>query len=87
VPLCRDHHRELHCFGNEIARWAIPPIAPSEVANDLWQATQCGPDNPIPHQLLEAGAGDRVSRSEKSIPAEEGAMALEEFYRPLASIT
>jgi ERF superfamily len=44
VPLCRDHHRELHRFGNEIAWWANLQIAPLEVANDLWQATQCGPD-------------------------------------------
>jgi hypothetical protein len=58
VPLCRDHHRELHPFGNEIAWWANLQIAPLEVANDLWQATQCGQHNSIPHRLLEPGARD-----------------------------
>ncbi|HWJ20286.1 MAG TPA: hypothetical protein VNR65_16340, partial [Geobacterales bacterium] len=37
VPLCRDHHRNLHCHGNEIAWWANVQIAPIELAKDLWQ--------------------------------------------------
>jgi hypothetical protein len=67
VPLCRDHHRELHRFGNEIAWWANLQIAPLEMANDLWQATQCGPDNSIPHRLLEEGAGDRADQSQRDV--------------------
>jgi hypothetical protein len=36
VPLCRDHHTELHRHGNEIAWWANAQIAPLEVARNLW---------------------------------------------------
>ena len=44
VPLCRDHHRDLHRYGNEIAWWANVQIAPIEVARDLWQATLLDPE-------------------------------------------
>lgn len=40
VPLCRDHHRELHRHGNEAAWWANLQIAPLEIAEELWQ-TSC----------------------------------------------
>src|ERR1700676_2219123 len=45
VPLCRDHHHELHRHGNEMAWWANLQIAPIEVATELWAATllQAGP--------------------------------------------
>jgi hypothetical protein len=39
VPLCRDHHHELHRHGNEIAWWANLQIAPIETARELWAAT------------------------------------------------
>jgi ERF superfamily len=39
VPLCRDHHHELHCQGNEMAWWANLQIAPIETARELWAAT------------------------------------------------
>src|SRR6202045_1677411 len=39
VPLCRDHHHELHRHGNEMAWWANLQIAPIEVAIELWAAT------------------------------------------------
>jgi hypothetical protein len=41
VPLCRDHHHELHRHGNERAFWANLKLAPLEVAKDLWRT---GPD-------------------------------------------
>ncbi|WP_442935610.1 ERF family protein [Nitrobacter sp. NHB1] len=37
VPLCRDHHHELHRHGNEAAWWANLKLAPLEVAKDLWR--------------------------------------------------
>jgi hypothetical protein len=37
VPLCRDHHHELHCGGNEMAWWGNLQIAPVEIAKGLWQ--------------------------------------------------
>jgi hypothetical protein len=45
VPLCRDHHQQLHCQGNEIAWWANLQIAPIEVARKLWDTTRLGTAN------------------------------------------
>src|SRR5258706_7678553 len=39
VPLCREHHHELHRHGNEMAWWANLQIAPLETARELWEAT------------------------------------------------
>jgi hypothetical protein len=39
VPLCRDHHLQLHQHGNEAAWWANLKIAPIDLANELWNAT------------------------------------------------
>ena len=39
VPLCRDHHRELHRQGNESGWWANVQIAPLRVARELWETT------------------------------------------------
>jgi hypothetical protein len=40
VPLCRDHHQQLHRHGDEIAWWANLRIAPLKMAEKLWDATQ-----------------------------------------------
>jgi hypothetical protein len=37
VPMCRDHHTELHRHGNEVPWWGNLQISPLEVAKDLWQ--------------------------------------------------
>jgi hypothetical protein len=39
VPLCRDHHHELHCHGNERAWWANLQIDALKEARELWAAT------------------------------------------------
>jgi hypothetical protein len=39
VPLCRDHHLQLHQHGNERAWWANLKIAPLDMAKELWNAT------------------------------------------------
>jgi hypothetical protein len=39
VPLCREHHFELHRHGNEMAWWANLQIAPLETARELWETT------------------------------------------------
>jgi hypothetical protein len=39
VPLCRDHHIQLHHHGNEAAWWANLNIAPLEQAKELWTYT------------------------------------------------
>ena len=53
VPLCRDHHLDLHRHGNEIAWWANLQIAPTEVARDLWQTTLLNPDLSVVRKTLE----------------------------------
>jgi DNA recombination protein Rad52 len=40
VPLCRDHHRELHNNGNERAWWHDMGIEPLPVARRLWEESQ-----------------------------------------------
>jgi hypothetical protein len=37
MPLCRDHHRELHNNGNERAWWHDMGIDPLPVAKRLWE--------------------------------------------------
>jgi hypothetical protein len=39
VPLCRDHHAQLHRHGNEPAWWANMQVAPLEIASTLWQTS------------------------------------------------
>ena len=36
VPLCRDHHQQLHQAGNEIAWWHDLHVKPLEIAKKLW---------------------------------------------------
>ena len=38
VPLCRNHHQELHRHGNEANWWANVKISPISVAAELWAA-------------------------------------------------
>lgn len=40
VPLCREHHRQLHQAGNEIAWWHNVNIKPVPIANKLWAERQ-----------------------------------------------
>lgn len=44
VPLCRQHHRELHRSGNEVAWWHEMGIDPRPVARDLWQRSHARPN-------------------------------------------
>jgi hypothetical protein len=39
VPLCRDHHNELHRQGNETAWWANRMMSPLKTAKELWSKT------------------------------------------------
>jgi hypothetical protein len=70
VPLCREHHRDLHRHGNEVAWWANLQIAPIEAADQLWQATRVDYDVSIPrkgprqpHDKVTRGAGSQQSSS------------------------
>jgi ERF superfamily len=40
VPLCRIHHREIHCVGHEAAWWSKFGIDPYLVAAALWARTR-----------------------------------------------
>jgi hypothetical protein len=39
VPLCREHHRQLHHSGNESAWWRDMGVEPLEIAKTLWKET------------------------------------------------
>ncbi len=63
APLFREHHRDLHRYGNEVAWWANIQIA-IEAAKQLWQATLVASDGPIsrkgpcqPHDNAMRGGG------------------------------
>ena len=60
VPLCREHHQDLHRHGNEIAWWANVQIAPIEEARGLWHATLLDADVPNP-RTRRPGKAIRVS--------------------------
>lgn len=42
VPLCREHHQQLHRHGNERAWWADVNVSPLEEARSLWDLTLSG---------------------------------------------
>jgi hypothetical protein len=56
VPLCREHHQDLHRYGNESAWWANLQITPIEVAKQLWQATLLTPERRL---LVNGGPQER----------------------------
>jgi hypothetical protein len=57
VPLCREHHQELHRHGNERAWWADVNVIPLEIARDLWDVTTSGrPPMPADTLLNSPGA-------------------------------
>jgi hypothetical protein len=39
VPLCRGHHREVHCCGDEAALWKNAGVDPTITARALWLET------------------------------------------------
>ncbi|GAB5506747.1 MAG: hypothetical protein Rhirs2KO_19100 [Rhizobiaceae bacterium] len=40
VPLCRDHHHDLHRSGNEKSWWHNLAIDPTTIARDLWRQSK-----------------------------------------------
>jgi len=61
VPLCREHHQQLHRHGNEIAWWANVNLAPLEMAKSLWEATQSGPGSMVGQTLPAVGGSQSAS--------------------------
>lgn len=63
VPLCRDHHRELHRHGSERAWWASVNVNPLEKARDFWEATLSG------RIALERSVESGNAFTEKAVPS------------------
>jgi hypothetical protein len=49
VPLCRSHHRAVHCVDDEQAWWKAAGIDPIKAARQLWRQTRLD-DPQDPHQ-------------------------------------
>jgi hypothetical protein len=55
VPLCREHHQDLHRYGNEIAWWANVQITPIEAAKKFWRVTQLSSQASITRERRSPG--------------------------------
>jgi hypothetical protein len=55
VPLCRTHHREIHCCGDEGGWWQNSGIDPLAAARTLWLET-----HPLPQPSNEATTKTRT---------------------------
>lgn len=53
VPLCREHHRQLHQAGNELAWWHNQNIKPLPIAKSLW-------DQSHPTESVSAGIDSKI---------------------------
>jgi ERF superfamily len=60
VPVCRDHHTELHRHGNEMAWWGNLQISPLEVAKDLWQRSQIHNGSPTSSDSFQGETSQTV---------------------------
>jgi hypothetical protein len=63
VPLCRDHHQELHRHGNEKAWWANTKISPLAIAKQLWVTS------PV-HRNVRGGFATRADASTAGLSSE-----------------
>ena len=52
VPLCREHHRDLHQHGNEANLWTKQGIEPLSIASTLWSKTHAV-------EIADDGGGER----------------------------
>ena len=65
VPLCRNHHQQLHQAGNEVAWWHHLGIKPLEIANKLWAESHASPTQVVDQNteqdrlIREDSAGER----------------------------
>jgi hypothetical protein len=61
VPLCRQHHHELHKHGNEANWWANLQLTPIPIAKELWETSPVHGGSQL--LALETAASDQGSRS------------------------
>ena len=57
VPLCREHHQQLHQAGNEVAWWHDLNIKALEIAKGLWEQTH--PKSAAADTAISAPSDDR----------------------------
>jgi hypothetical protein len=69
VPLCREHHMDLHRHGNEKAWWTNLQITPMETAKELWAATLLQVDQETGIAARTWGATTKLNTTS---PAETG---------------
>ena len=70
VPLCRDHHRQLHQAGNEIAWWHDLDINVLKIAKELWEASHARSTPIIDANISQANAGGSPDKANSSaVPA------------------
>ena len=76
VPLCRAHHRDVHCVGKELDWWAKNRIEPAGVARKLWLETHAiggsgstANDAPTTAVRIAARASDIVPDASQDKPA------------------
>jgi hypothetical protein len=74
VPLCRDHHHQLHRHGNEMAWWANLQIDAIEAARELWTATELQTDQASDRNA--AVAARQSSLGTKLDPGDAGRKAI-----------
>jgi hypothetical protein len=67
VPLCRGHHREVHCSGDEASWWTKTGIDPTAVARTLWIET---------HPLRSVAQAPNSDQSTASQVAPLGSMSV-----------
>ena len=68
VPLCRDHHQQLHQAGNELAWWHDLDIKALEVARGLWEEsrTRASPNTAVSSQLQTHTGPDDADRNHEA---------------------
>ena len=66
VPLCREHHQELHRHGNEKAWWANLQIDALKQARELWAVTSLQADPTSDRQTADATRQPRLSTKRES---------------------
>jgi len=65
VPLCRDHHRQLHQAGSEVTWWEDLGIDALEIAKALWEQTPAITFSARAPGSAGAGYGNRQNRGRR----------------------
>ncbi len=71
VPLCRNHHNQLHRHGNERAWWANMQIDAIKAAKELWALTSLQADPTSDRQTADTMRQPRRSTKRESAHGSE----------------